>query len=87
MYNPKKDRGERYWNMFLVSMTLFLALYMMFQFGRWALREEPKEKPERAELVYVPPVEELSEECMVLLPPEVSEEPRYRIGRGEECRP
>lgn len=95
MYNSKVRPGERYWNMFFVSMAMFIAGYVMFQLGRWEAREKPDQTsefhlvqdraPELFGQLHGEP--ELSEDCMILLPPEVSEEPRYRIGRGEECRP
>ena len=81
-YRQKRDRRERYWNAFLVGLTLLIAGYMLFQLGRWVTREEAPEKRER---VFIPPVEEPVDQCMILLPPEVSEEPRYRIGTGAEC--
>ena len=87
MYNPKRDPSERYWNMFTAAMIVLVVGWIGFQTLRYALRDEPKPRAPTIDEIYIAPGDECSNECMILLPPEVSIEPDYRIGRGEECQP
>lgn len=68
-------------NALMITIIGLLAFLVLLNVWRWLMSEGPE--PEvRVELEA--PVEEIAE-CLIMLPPEVSEEPDYRLGRGKEC--
>lgn len=58
------------YNALVITVGLLLLFLVVLNMYRWITAE-----PE--------PVEEA--QCLILLPPEVSQEPDYRVGRGKEC--
>lgn len=73
------------WNATLLTLLGLLVIAAAIGIGVGIFApNKPKEEAVVVEMAH-PITGETSSECLVLLPPEVSEEPRYRIGRDGEC--
>lgn len=74
-----------FWNALVITLVGVLLILGAVNLYRW-LTAPP---PEPGHVVQIAnPVTGAVEpdRCLILLPAEVSEEPDYRIGEGEECR-
>lgn len=58
------------WNALVLTVGALLIFIVVLNLYRW---------------MAAPPAPVEEAQCLILLPPEVSQEPDYRVGRGKEC--
>lgn len=85
LINREGNFATGFWNALVLTFALILLVIFGVNLYRWITAPPPE--PVHVVQFANPLTGEVEEDrCLILLPPEVSEEPDYRLGEGEECR-